>query len=60
MSSGPAQLCGLQNRKGALKPGLDADLIFFDPDDTFVVTKEIIRHKNKVIFAAKWYLSQLN
>ncbi|XP_026742750.1 uncharacterized protein LOC113504579 [Trichoplusia ni] len=48
MSSGPAQLCGLQNRKGALKPGLDADLIFFDPDDTFVVTKEIIRHKNKL------------
>lgn len=48
MSSGPAQLCGLQNRKGALRPGLDADLIFFDPEASFTVTTEIIRHKNKV------------
>lgn len=45
---GPSKLCGLQDRKGALKPGTDADLIFFDPDATFVVTSDIIRHKNKV------------
>lgn len=49
LSSGPAHLCGLQNRKGALKKGLDADLIFFDCDANFTVTQEIIRHKNKVI-----------
>uniref|UniRef100_A0A2A4K6D3 allantoinase n=1 Tax=Heliothis virescens TaxID=7102 RepID=A0A2A4K6D3_HELVI len=48
MSSGPAQLCGLQNRKGALRPGLDADLIFFDPEASFTVSTEIIRHKNKL------------
>ncbi|XP_075969521.1 allantoinase-like [Anticarsia gemmatalis] len=48
LSSGPAKLCGLQNRKGALKAGLDADLVFFDPDATFVVSTEIIRHKNKL------------
>lgn len=48
MSSAPAQLCGLQNRKGSLKAGLDADLIFFDPDASFTVTKDIIRHKNKL------------
>ncbi|KAG7307226.1 hypothetical protein JYU34_007383 [Plutella xylostella] len=48
LSMGPANLCGLQHRKGSLKPGLDADLIFFDPEATFVVTVEKIRHKNKL------------
>ncbi|KPI91438.1 putative allantoinase 1 [Papilio xuthus] len=48
MCSAPAQLCGIQHRKGALKPGLDADLIFFDPDAQFTVTADIIRHKNKL------------
>ncbi|XP_046964716.1 allantoinase-like [Vanessa cardui] len=48
LSVGPAQLCGLQNRKGAIKAGLDADLVFFDPDESFVVTSNIIRHKNKL------------
>ncbi|CAG9585520.1 unnamed protein product [Danaus chrysippus] len=52
LSSGPAHLCGLQNRKGALKKGLDADLIFFDGDADFIVTKDIIRHKNKAIQSA--------
>ncbi|XP_072943978.1 allantoinase-like [Epargyreus clarus] len=48
MCTGPATLCGLEQRKGALKPGFDADLIFFDPEATFVVTADIIRHKNKL------------
>ncbi|KPJ15053.1 Allantoinase [Papilio machaon] len=48
MCSAPAQLCGIQHRKGALKPGLDADIIFFDPDAQFTVTADIIRHKNKL------------
>ncbi|KOB77746.1 Allantoinase [Operophtera brumata] len=48
LSAGPAQLCGLQEKKGAIRPGLDADLIFFDPDTSFVVTPEIIRYKNKI------------
>lgn len=50
LSAGPANMVGLQNRKGALKPGLDADLVFFDPEASFVVTPEIILYKNKVIF----------
>lgn len=49
LSAGPANLCSLQDRKGSLKPGLDADLVYFDPDGTFVVTTDIIRHKNKVL-----------
>ncbi|XP_050345529.1 allantoinase-like isoform X2 [Nymphalis io] len=48
LSSGPAHLVGLQNRKGTIKPGLDADLVFFDPEASFVVTPEIIFYKNKL------------
>ncbi|XP_060800365.1 allantoinase isoform X2 [Amyelois transitella] len=48
LSLNPAKLCGLQNRKGALKTGLDADLVFLDPDATFMVTADKIRHKNKL------------
>ncbi|XP_063359510.1 allantoinase-like [Cydia amplana] len=48
LSAGPARLCGLQEHKGALKPGLDADLVFFDPEATFTVTAESVRHKNKL------------
>jgi allantoinase len=32
MSQQPAKLAGLQNRKGAIRAGLDADLVVFDPD----------------------------
>ncbi|XP_049867146.1 allantoinase-like isoform X2 [Pectinophora gossypiella] len=48
LSAGPARLAGLQNRKGALRPGLDADLVFFDPNAMFVVTPETIFYKNKI------------
>ncbi|XP_075969522.1 allantoinase-like [Anticarsia gemmatalis] len=48
LSAGPARLCGLQEKKGAIRPGLDADLIFFDPNASFIVTPEIIRYKNKI------------
>ncbi|GBP10894.1 Nuclear pore complex protein Nup154 [Eumeta japonica] len=48
LSMNTSRLCGLQRRKGALRPGLDADLVFFDPDAVFSVTPEIIRHKNKM------------
>ncbi|CAH2074055.1 unnamed protein product, partial [Iphiclides podalirius] len=48
MCAAPAQLCGIEDRKGALKPGLDADIVFFDPDAEFTVTADIIRHKNKL------------
>ncbi|CAH0701847.1 unnamed protein product [Spodoptera exigua] len=48
LSAGPARLVGLQERKGSIRPGLDGDLIFFDPDASFLVTPEIIRYKNKI------------
>ncbi|HEX9983546.1 MAG TPA: allantoinase AllB [Thermoanaerobaculia bacterium] len=47
LSAGPARLAGLKT-KGAIAPRADADLCIFDPDETFVVTPEIIRHRHKV------------
>nr|CAD7201121.1 unnamed protein product [Timema douglasi] len=38
LSSAPAKLCGLQDRKGCLKQGMDADLVIWDPLRSFQVT----------------------
>nr|CAD7418230.1 unnamed protein product [Timema cristinae] len=35
LSSAPAKLCGLQDRKGCLKEGMDADLVIWDPFRSF-------------------------
>ncbi|CAK1552086.1 unnamed protein product [Leptosia nina] len=48
LCSGPAYLCGLHKRKGALKPGCDADIVFFAPDEIYEVSSNIVRHKNKL------------
>jgi allantoinase len=47
LSEGPAQFAGLAARKGAIKKGLDADLVIWDPDQSFEVTPErlFFRHK---------------
>lgn len=48
MSERPARLLGLQSRKGAIAPGLDADLVVWNPDETFVVEQAIIHHRHKL------------
>lgn len=47
MSERPAALAGLQ-RKGAIAPGKDADLVAFDPDARTVIDQQTLSHKNKL------------
>ena len=48
MSKGPAELAGLGARKGRLAPGYDADIVVWDPHETFVVAPALVRHRHKV------------
>lgn len=43
----PARLANLE-RKGTIAAGNDADLTVWDPDATFTVTADLIRHRHKV------------
>ncbi|WP_433295236.1 allantoinase AllB [Actinoplanes sp. CA-030573] len=47
MARRPAGLAGL-SRKGRIEPGADADLVAFDPEETFVVDARLLHHKNPV------------
>ena len=44
----PARLAGLGGRKGSIAPGLDADLVIFDPEATFRVTPDLVEHRHKL------------
>lgn len=48
MSTAPAALAGLSSRKGAITVGRDADLVVFDPDDTFVVDPAALFHRHPI------------
>jgi allantoinase len=48
MCEAPARLAGLQNRKGAIAVGCDADLVVFNPDARFRVDPERLHHRHKV------------
>lgn len=43
----PAELARLDH-KGAIEIGRDADFVVWDPETTFTVTPELIRHRHKV------------
>ena len=47
MATAPAALAGLADR-GAIRPGLRADLCCFAPDEEFVVDLATLRHRNPV------------
>lgn len=48
MSRETARFLGLASRKGALAAGFDADIVVFDPDQTFTVEASMIEHRHKV------------
>ncbi|MGZ5432254.1 MAG: allantoinase AllB [Thermoanaerobaculia bacterium] len=45
--AGPARLANLST-KGTIAIGKDADFVVWDPDATFTVTPDLIRHRHKV------------
>jgi allantoinase len=47
MAAAPASLAGLA-AKGRLAPGCDADLVAFDPDETYVVDPARLQHRHPV------------
>jgi allantoinase len=48
MSERPARLAGLAARKGRIAPGLDADLVVWDPDEEGVVDAAELRFRHRI------------
>jgi allantoinase len=48
MCAAPARLVGLQQRKGAIAPGRDADLVLLDPEASFTVDPAYLYHRHPV------------
>ena len=39
-AANPAKLFGLDHIKGSLRPGLDADIVIYDPEKNFTITND--------------------
>ena len=48
LCSGPAQQVDLLERKGLIAPGLDADLVIWNPEQTFDVEASVLLHRHKI------------
>lgn len=43
----PARLYGVGDKKGAIRPGLEADFAVVDPNETWILTADMLFNKNK-------------
>jgi allantoinase len=48
MAAAPARLAGLKGRKGTLAAGADADLVVFNPDESWIVTPADLHFRHKL------------
>lgn len=48
MAQAPARLAGIDERKGAIAVGRDADLVLFDPDATLRVDATALHHRHPI------------
>jgi allantoinase len=44
----PAQFLKIEDRKGFIKEGYDADFVVWSPGESFMVTEDLILHKHKI------------
>jgi allantoinase len=43
-----ARLAGIADRKGAIAPGMDADLVVWRPEERFTVSVDRLEHRHKL------------
>ena len=48
MAEEPAKLAGFANRKGSIAAGRDADLVVFDPDQSFTLTPDRLHYRHPI------------
>ena len=48
MAEGPARLAGIEERKGRLAVGLDADMVVFDPEAEWAVTPNELHYRHAI------------
>jgi allantoinase len=48
MCGGPAQLAGLEENKGAIAVGFDADIAVWNPEKRFLVRPRMLHHRHKL------------
>jgi len=48
LCSAPAELVGLEKRKGKLAAGCDADIVIWNPTSEFKIEPEIIHHRHRI------------
>jgi allantoinase len=48
LAAAPARLVGLENKKGTIKVGCDADIVIFKPEASLRVAPEMLYHRHKL------------